>query len=99
MTTRTYKTRPWLWFALSLVAFIAIGCVHWIDMKGGNALFGASVLGSLREVLFGEGPPAWLSVLVPWLIGWIIVAAAVGWCLQSTLVLLFSRHEKAKPPA
>ncbi len=94
MTMPRYKTRPWLWCAISLIAFIAIGCIHWVDMKGGNALLGASVLGSLLEVISGDAPLGWLSVLVPELVAWLIVAAGVGWCLQSVVVLLFWRHEK-----
>jgi hypothetical protein len=79
--------------------FIAIGRVHWIDMKGGNALLGTSVLGSLMEVASGRGPVVWLWFLLPWLVGWIIVAGALGWCLQGASVLFFSRHERSKPSA
>jgi len=96
MTLRTYKTRRWIWFAMSLVAFIAIGGVRWIDMKGGNALFGVSVLGSLIEALSGHAPLVWIRLLVPWLIGWIILAGVLGWCLQSIVVILWSRQERSK---
>jgi len=99
MAPRAYKTRRWLWFLISLAAFFAIGCVHWIDMKGGNALFAVSILRSLGEVLSGRAPLVWLWILAPSLIGWIIVAGAVGWCVQAGFVLLLSRHEKSKPSA
>ena len=96
---RTYKTTRWLWFLMSVSAFVAIGFVPWIDMKGGNSLFGLSVLLPLLDVVTGRAPLGWIQILVPWFIGWIIVASALGWCLQSILTILFSRHEKSKPLA
>jgi hypothetical protein len=84
---------------MSIIAFIALGRVPWIDMKGGNALFGVSVFGSLREVLFEQEPVDWMWVLVPWLVGWLFISAAAGWILHCAVVVLFSSHEKSAPSA
>jgi len=84
---------------MSLVVFIAIGGVRWIDMKGGNALFGVSILGSLWSSLSGRDPLGWIPSLALWLAGWIVVATVLGWCLQGILVMTVLRHEKSKPSA
>jgi hypothetical protein len=84
---------------MSFVVFIAIGCAPWIDMKGGNMLFGISVLGSLWSSLSGQTPVLWIPHLAPWLIGWLLAAVSLGWCLQCVLLVLFSWYEKWKRAA
>src|SRR5438046_238009 len=96
MTSQKYRMRPWLWFAISLATFIAIGCMHWTNMKGGNALFAASVFSSLFEVVSGRAPLGWLWILLPWLAGWVLVAGTLGWCLHGVALLVFSGHGQSK---
>jgi hypothetical protein len=103
MTFQSYKTRRWLWLAMSLVVFIALGRVSWILPKEGD--LGVFMLGWLRHLfsaqdhLLGGG-----LVGVDWfggvcLAGWIVVAAALGWCLHSILVIAFTGHAKSKGSA
>ena len=94
---RLYKTRPLLWGAASLIAFVVIGlAVRWnnkgeiVSMAGSMVHYFADLLRG-RDQLYAE-PFVYLA-------SWIVSAIAIGWLLQSLAVMLLLRHEKSRPSA
>ena len=96
MKLRVHKTHPGLWFVLSVCAFVAIGFLIKIDVKGEDErilwLLPATVADAVRN---GFG-----AFIFVWLGPWIIVSTLIGWILQSIVILVIDRkYEKSKPLA
>jgi ABC-type glucose/galactose transport system permease subunit len=94
---RSYKTRPVLWIVASLATFIVIGlAVRWnnkgegVSMAGSMIRYFADLLRG-RDEIFAE-PFVYLTF-------WSISAIAVGWLLQSLVVILWSRYGKSQSSA
>ena len=101
MTLRRYKTNRWLWCALSLVAFVAIGfTVQFRVVKVGDVTLARRLFEIISELVAGRDEFA--SILAVALVSaiWIVVAVIFGWFLQSLLVIFISRtRERSKPSA
>lgn len=90
---RHYKTRPALWIATSLAAFVVIGlAVRW-DNKGELVSMAGSLFYYFIALL--QGRDQLFSEPFVYLFFWSISAIAIGWLLHSLVMMFFSRHEKS----
>ncbi len=82
-----------------MVVFVGIGLVVQFDNKGVNAPLGLLVLGWVWALLTGAEPLRFLPMVAGWVGLWFVAALALGWLLQSLVVVVASKHEKKKPMA
>ena len=99
MPMRTYKANRWAWCLASVVVFIGIGLLVQFDNKGVNAPLGLLVLGWVWALLMGAEPLRFLPMVAGWIALWFAVALALGWLLQSLVVIAVSKYGKKKPMA
>ncbi len=75
---------------MSLTTFVAIGVLVQFDIKGSKEC----LLRLMPEGLVRDGPNLFNLI---WLSTWALVAALVGWALQSAIVMALSfKDEKRK---
>jgi hypothetical protein len=96
---RTFKANLWLWCLASVVVFVGIGLIVQFDNKGVNAPLGVLVLDWIWALLTGAESLRFLPMVAGWLALWFVVAIALGWLLQSLVVIAASKHERKKPMA
>ena len=97
---RTYKTRPWLWFAASLIVLIIIGAVMPFSCEGARVSPARFSIRCISSLLTGREEAYLFPFLLFWVAPWGVIAATIGWLLQSIVVVASIRkREKAKPSA
>ncbi len=98
MTLRRYQTNRWVWGAASLAVFIAIGAGLRVPIKGVNVLVARRLVEIVKDLLSGQEEFRSVLGVLFYVAVWLLVAAVLGWFLQSLVVIIVSRsHEKTKP--
>ena len=83
---------------MSIVMFFAIGFLVKIDNKGVDESMLSLFVGWISVLVAGQEDLGVLPSLAFSLATWVVVAATVGWFLQSVVVILLSRrYEKPNP--
>ena len=97
MSLRRYKTNRWIWGATSLAVFSAIGATVRVPIKGVNVLVLRRLAEILKDLVSGQEEFRALLAVFLYVAVWLLVAAIVGWFLQSLVVIIVSRnHEETK---
>jgi hypothetical protein len=100
MSLRIYRTNRWAWCAFSVGVFLALGLAIRFDIKGETFSLARLLLANASDLWSGRGDAAAAVFITLGLAIWIIIAAGVGWILQSVAVIFISRkREKSKPSA
>ena len=97
MKMRNYQTRRGLWCVASAAVFIAIGLLVRFDVKGVNESLMRLIAEDIGFLFSGREGLGAVPFLALWLGTWIMVAALVGWLLQSVVVItLYPRNENSE---
>ena len=97
MTLRNYRTRPWLWLALSLAIFLAIGLIRMNQGKGFSEP--ESMFSAYARWLFDREGIRYDRFFVLFGFAWLVVAVAFGWFLHAFVVIITSRYARPRPTA
>ena len=95
---KTYKTNGGLWCGFSAMIFVTIGLVVRFDIKGDNQSLLRLIARSIMVLFTGRQVLSEVAFLAVWLGTWVVIAATIGWFLQSVAVVIFSRKGKKSKP-
>ena len=97
---RTHKTRFRLWFAMTVLVFIALGQFVRAPSISGSQSYFHFVSEFVRGWLTGADERCDLASIALLLGAWFVIAAALGWFLHMVVLILFrEKGENQKPSA